>query len=147
MTISVCVAGATGWAGKAVAQGILEAADLKLVSAVGRSGAGRDLGEAWSTEPLGVPIFANLDDALEGVDVLVEYTSPAVAQDLVRAAVSRGVGVVIGSSGMTAEQLQALDTRRARPASASSRAATSPSVEQCCRWRRSALLASWTVGR
>ena len=108
VTISVCVAGATGWAGKAVAQGVLEAADLELVSAVSRSGAGHDLGDAWSTEPLGVPVFANLDEALEGVDVLVEYTSPSVAYDLVRAALSRGVGVVIGSSGMTAEQLDEL---------------------------------------
>lgn len=108
MTISVCVAGATGWAGKAVAQGVLDADDLELVSAVGRSGAGHDLGGAWSRDPLGVPVFGSIEDALEGVDVLVEYTSPAVAQDLVRAALSRGVGVVIGSSGMTAEQLEEL---------------------------------------
>jgi 4-hydroxy-tetrahydrodipicolinate reductase len=34
MTLKVCLAGATGWAGSALAQGILASADLKLVSAV-----------------------------------------------------------------------------------------------------------------
>ena len=45
-TLSVCIAGATGWTGPALVRGVLEAPDLALRSAVSRSAAGRDLGEA-----------------------------------------------------------------------------------------------------
>ena len=44
--LSVCIAGATGWTGRALVQAVLEAPDLTLVSAVSRSAAGEDLGEA-----------------------------------------------------------------------------------------------------
>ena len=47
MTVSVCVAGATGWTGRAVAEAVLGADDLQLRSAVGRAHAGSDLGVAW----------------------------------------------------------------------------------------------------
>ena len=115
MTIAVCVAGATGWTGTTVARGILHAQDLHLVSAVSRSAAGRDLGEAWSEDPLGVPVFATVEEALDGVDVLVDYTSAAAAPANVRAAVSRGAHVVVGSSGLTGDELVLLgeDAERA----------------------------------
>ena len=45
MTIRVCVAGATGWAGSALARGIAQADDLRLAAAVSRTHAGRRLGE------------------------------------------------------------------------------------------------------
>ena len=48
MTLTVCVAGGTGWTGRAVAEAVLQAGDLELRSAVSRSAAGNDLGEAWS---------------------------------------------------------------------------------------------------
>ena len=44
MTLAVCVAGVTGWTGRAVAEAVLEADDLRLVSGVSRSAAGTDLG-------------------------------------------------------------------------------------------------------
>ena len=50
MTLSVCVAGVTGWTGSAVAQGVLDADDLRLVSGVSRTAAGTDLGRAWGGE-------------------------------------------------------------------------------------------------
>lgn len=56
MTLRICVAGATGWTGRAVAEGVLEADDLQLKSAVSRSAAGQDLGLAWGGGPNGVPV-------------------------------------------------------------------------------------------
>lgn len=109
MTTSVCVAGATGSTGRAVAEAVLTADDLRLASAVSRSAAGKDLGLAWSGQPIGVPVFPDVAEALDGVDVLVDYTSHAVALANTNAAIERGVGVVIGSSGLTAEQFAAID--------------------------------------
>ena len=103
MTVTVCVAGATGWTGRAVAEAVLAAEDLELRSGVSRSAAGRDLGEVWGGEPNGVPMFGSVGEALEGVQVLVDYTSDVAVRANTLAAIERGVAVVIGSSGLSAE--------------------------------------------
>jgi 4-hydroxy-tetrahydrodipicolinate reductase len=106
---AVCIAGATGWTGRALVLGVLAAPDLELVSAVGRSAAGRDLGEALGGETLGVPVHASVAEALEGVDVLVDYTSATAVKANVLAAIEAGVAAVIGTSGLTAEDFAEID--------------------------------------
>jgi 4-hydroxy-tetrahydrodipicolinate reductase len=106
---AVCIAGATGWTGRALVLGVLAAPDLELVSAVGRSAAGRDLGEALGGETLGVPVHASVAEALEGVDVLVDYTSATAVKANVLAAIEAGVAAVIGTSGLTAENFAEID--------------------------------------
>ena len=73
--INICIAGATGWAGRALVTAVLDADDMTLRSAVSRSGAGADLGSALGREALGIPVFATVAEALDGVDVLIDYTS------------------------------------------------------------------------
>jgi 4-hydroxy-tetrahydrodipicolinate reductase len=106
----VCIAGATGWTGRALVSGVLAAPDLALASAVGRSAAGRDLGEALGAEPLGVPVHASVADALDGVEVLVDYTSATAVKANVLAAVEAGVAVVVGTSGLTAGDFAEIDS-------------------------------------
>jgi 4-hydroxy-tetrahydrodipicolinate reductase len=106
----VCIAGATGWTGRALVSGVSAAPDLALVSAVARSAAGRDLGEALGGEPLGVPVHASVADAVDGVDVLVDYTSATAVKANVLAAVEAGVAVVVGSSGLTADDFAEIDS-------------------------------------
>ena len=103
MSINVCVAGATGWTGRPIAEAIVSADDLVLRSAVSRSAAGTDLGTAWGGDPLDVPVYADVADALDGVDVLVDYTSHSVVRANTLAALARGVSVVIGSSGLSGD--------------------------------------------
>ena len=109
MTVSVCVAGATGWTGSAVAQAVLEADDLELRSAVGRGHAGSDLGVAWGREANGVRIEGAVADALDGVHVLVDYTSHDAVLGHVLTAVAGGVHAVIGTSGLTAAEFDRID--------------------------------------
>jgi 4-hydroxy-tetrahydrodipicolinate reductase len=97
----VSIAGATGWTGRPVAEAVLEAADLELVSAVARSSAGQDLGTAWGGTANGVPVHGTVAEALENVDVLVDYTSHAAVGRNVREAVERRVAVVVGASGLS----------------------------------------------
>ncbi len=107
--LAVCVAGATGWTGRAVAEAVVRHPDLTLRSAVARRSAGRDLGQAWEGPRLGVPVFGSVGEALDGVDVLVDYTSADTVLNNVRAAVDRGVHVVVGASGLSAKDYVAID--------------------------------------
>jgi 4-hydroxy-tetrahydrodipicolinate reductase len=109
VTLLVVVAGATGWTGRAVAEAVLDSEDLTLRAAVARSSAGGDLGEAWGGPPNDVPVLADVATAVEGADVLVDYTSHDVVRQNVLAAISRGVHVVIGSSGLSGEDFAEID--------------------------------------
>ena len=104
--IRVCIAGATGWTGRALVAAVVDAPDLELVSAVSRSAAGRDLGEALGGDALGIPVHASVADALDGVDVLIDYTSATAVKANTLAAIEAGVAVVIGSSGLTASDFE-----------------------------------------
>jgi 4-hydroxy-tetrahydrodipicolinate reductase len=79
--LTVCIAGATGWTGQALVRGVSDAPDLSLRSAVSRSAAGSDLGEALGGEALGVAVYATVPDALDGVDVLIDDTPVTAVKD------------------------------------------------------------------
>jgi 4-hydroxy-tetrahydrodipicolinate reductase len=107
--LSLCIAGATGWTGRALVQAVLDAPDLALASAVSRSASGRDLGEALGGDVMGVPVHATVREALDGVDVLVDYTSATAVKANTLAAIDAGVAVVIGSSGLAAADFAEID--------------------------------------
>ena len=104
--IRVCLAGATGWVGRGLAPAIAESPDLELVAAVSRREAGRSLGEALGNPRLSVPVHGSVAEALEAPwDVLVDYTSPDAVRGNVLAAIERGAHAVVGTSGLTDEEL------------------------------------------
>ena len=94
--IRVCVAGITGWTGRPVADAVEAALDLELVAGVSRS------------DPAS---FSSVAEALDAVpaDVLVDYTHAAVVKENVLAAIERRVNVVVGSSGLSAEDYSDVD--------------------------------------
>ena len=118
MSVKVCVAGATGWAGAELSRGIAAAADLSMVAAVARRHAGQVLGDVLGESRLDAPIFASVDEALaRACDVLVEYTGASGAKANILAALRRGAHVVVGSSGLGDDdyaQIDALARERGR---------------------------------
>jgi 4-hydroxy-tetrahydrodipicolinate reductase len=100
-SLNLCIAGGTGWTGSALVEAVVAAEDLELRSVVSRSAAGREIG--------GAPAYASVDEALEGVDVVIDYTSHAVVLANALTAIERGVAVVIGSSGLTADDFAQID--------------------------------------
>ena len=146
MTVSVCVAGATGWTGRPVAEAVHDAADLELRSAVSRSSAGQDLGQAWGGEPNGVRVFDRVAAALDDVQVLVDYTSHQAVRDNTLAAIDRGVSVVIGSSGLGAEDFAEID-RAARRAGVGVVAAGNFSLTAAMAQAAAALVARYLPNR
>jgi 4-hydroxy-tetrahydrodipicolinate reductase len=104
MQIRLCLAGATGWAGSALALALTKTADVHLVSAVSRTHAKRILGEVLGEPLLDCPIYATAEEALANpCDVFFDYTKPEVAKTNVLAALQHGVHAVIGTSGLTDE--------------------------------------------
>jgi 4-hydroxy-tetrahydrodipicolinate reductase len=99
--LNVCMAGATGWTGQALVRGIGEAPDLTLASAVSRSAAGGEID--------GAPVYASAAEAVAGVDVLIDYTSVEAVKGNALAAIEAGVAVVIGTSGLTADDFAEID--------------------------------------
>jgi 4-hydroxy-tetrahydrodipicolinate reductase len=102
MTIRVCLAGATGWAGSALARGIAQSGDIELVAAVSRTHAGRSLGEVLAEPRLTCPVYATAQQALaHPCDVFVEYTKPDAAKANILEALRQGAHVVVGTSGLS----------------------------------------------
>ena len=102
MSIRVCLAGATGWAGSALARAIAQVDDVELVAAVSRRYATRVLGDVLNEPRLACPVYATAHEALaHPCDVFFEYTKPDVAKDNVVAALQQAAHVVIGTSGLT----------------------------------------------
>lgn len=114
--LKVCLSGATGGVGRCLARAILARDDFILDSAVARTAAGRDLGEAIGQEPCGVVVTVDLAAALDRKpDVVIDYTHPSSRMANVMAAVERRVPMVIGTTGFSSAEFEEID-RAARAA-------------------------------
>src|SRR5437016_13573276 len=92
--IRICLAGATGWVGRPLAEAIQESGDLALVAAVARSAGGQRIGE--------IAISGSVEEALRTPsDVFIDYTSATAVKNHVMLAIDAGRHVVVGSSGLS----------------------------------------------
>jgi 4-hydroxy-tetrahydrodipicolinate reductase len=98
MTVRVCIAGITGWTGSAIAPAVADADDLELVGGVSRSDPAHhsSVAEALTAAP---------------ADVLVDFTHASAVKDNVMTALEHGANVVIGSSGLSADDFDAIEAR------------------------------------
>jgi 4-hydroxy-tetrahydrodipicolinate reductase len=84
---------------------------MELVAAISRRYAGKNLEGAIGIEGLTTPIFGTVGEALKtSPDVFVEYTKPDVAKFHVLSALKSGAHVVIGTSGLSSEDYDEIDT-------------------------------------
>ena len=98
--------------GRAVLSCICESSDLKLVGAVtepGDSLLGRDAGELVGAASAGVPLTDERSQGLHAAQVAVDFTLPTVTEANLRACVDHGTALVIGTTGLEARQLQAME--------------------------------------
>ncbi len=109
--IRVAVAGAAGKMGLEVIRTLALQDDMDFVGAVDPNREGEDIGTLVSGAPLHVPCVASICD-LQGdmrPDVLVDFTTPAVVKANTRTALEMGIRPVVGTTGMTTNDLQELD--------------------------------------
>lgn len=108
--IRVLVTGACGKMGREVVKAVIAADGMEIVAAVDLSHNGKDIGEIASTGPIGVVLQGDLAAAIteSRAQVVVDFTRPDVIMANLRIAVPLGVAAVVGTTGLTAENLQEL---------------------------------------
>lgn len=106
--IQVAVTGAAGRMGREVVRAIMEAEDMRLAAAIDPVAVGQDVGEVAGVGRLDKPIQGDLATALtaRNVDVLVDFTVPSSALGNIRASLQAGVSPVVGTTGLSAEDLK-----------------------------------------
>lgn len=114
--VPVIVNGAAGKMGREVVKAVANASDLTLFGAIDISPElqGRDIGEVAGCGPLEVPIVSDLEGmlAMAGQEkqpgVMVDFTHPKGVYDNVRSAIAYGIRPVVGTTGLSPEQIQDL---------------------------------------
>jgi 4-hydroxy-tetrahydrodipicolinate reductase len=92
--------------GRALVEALAQAGDFQIKAALERSDSpflGKDAGELVGA-PCGVQISADLERSLAGCDVLVDFTRPEATLKHLEICRSRGIRMVIGTTGFTPEQ-------------------------------------------
>jgi 4-hydroxy-tetrahydrodipicolinate reductase len=96
--------------GREMTKGLLQAGDIEVVGAVDRVAVGTDIGTLNGLQPHGVPINDDLAAVIKTTrpQVMVDFTVAAAALANARLAVEQGVSPVIGTTGISLEQLDEL---------------------------------------
>lgn len=90
-----------------VCRGVVEADDLALAAAIDRSKVGQSIGDLVGHIEVDVPISDELDRLLEAeVEVAVDFTHPDVVMDNIRWCVTHAVHLVVGTSGLSQDDLR-----------------------------------------
>jgi len=104
--VKVVVAGTSGRMGHMLVEAVVGADDMTLSGALDREGSsaiGQDAA-AFTGTAAGVAITADLDAALKGADVLIDFTRPEGTLAHLAACRRHGVKMVIGTTGFTEAQ-------------------------------------------
>lgn len=108
---SILVAGAGGRMGKAVVAEVLKTPGATLAGGFERSGGadvGKDMGALAGLDAIGLAVEEGPDKGLNRAAALVDFTAPAASIANARAAAARGVAHVIGTTGFSSEDEEAI---------------------------------------
>jgi 4-hydroxy-tetrahydrodipicolinate reductase len=110
--ITVVVSGAAGRMGQEVVRAIGKEADLRLVGAVDTANVGQDIGLVAGSGASGVSINSDLADTIRATkpQVLVDFTIPATVMGNIRVALKHKVACVVGTTGLTQENLTEIES-------------------------------------
>lgn len=114
--IPVVVNGATGKMGREIVKAVSQAPDMELIGAIARNPKylGEDVGEVIGCGALEVPITNEYEPMMamlsqeKELGVVIDVTHPDVVYNNVRSAIAYGVRPVVGTTGLSAAQIQDL---------------------------------------
>jgi len=106
--VRAAVAGIAGRMGSRIAQLVRETEGIDLVAGFERPdhpGVGRDIGEVIGAGRLEKPVAARIQDVLQEVDVVIDFTAATASLEHMAEASSAGKAMVIGTTGFAPEQV------------------------------------------
>ena len=109
--VRLCVAGASGKMGRAVASVALGMESIELVGGLEGPQSkhiGADLGALAGSEKLGVLVDSDRKKAIANANVIIDFSAPAAIKDTLSAAQSARCAMVIGTTGFDANQEAAI---------------------------------------
>jgi 4-hydroxy-tetrahydrodipicolinate reductase len=103
--IKVVVTGVAGRMGTQIVRLVRATEGMAVAGAVERPGPaiGQDVGVLAGTGPLGVAVVDELGSALASADVVIDFTSHEASARHAEVCADRGVALVVGSTGFTAD--------------------------------------------
>ena len=104
--IKIAIAGSNGRMGRTLLENVLQSDDLALHAALEHSNSaliGKDAGEFFGMA-CGIKISADVAAALQGADVLIDFTRPEGTLHHLEICRKLGVNMVIGTTGFNAQQ-------------------------------------------
>lgn len=97
--MKILLSGATGAMGHVVAKDVAASAEHSIVF-------------GWSAEPdnaAGFPVSANLSEAPQDVDVIIDFSFHSTIKELAEFAVERGLPIVIATTGHTDDEMAVIE--------------------------------------
>lgn len=113
----VIVAGAAGRMGQRISYMVNENPELQLAAAFehpDNPATGRDVGELAGFGTMGVNISAGLEAVIDQGDVIIDFTFHKATMEFARLAAEHGRAMVIGTTGLTQENLATLQELAAK---------------------------------
>lgn len=108
----IVITGASGRMGQMLIRTILESDKAELVAAIERTGhawVGQDVGLAMGGAAIGVPVTDDPLEAFARAKAVIDFTAPSATVDFATLAAQARITHVIGTTGMTAEDLAKID--------------------------------------
>jgi len=110
----LAVVGASGRMGRAVVRLAVESG-ITIVSAVGASDLGRDVGELAGVGPIGRGVSDEVDDLVKAnADCVIDFSAPDLCPRVAAAAARGGSALVCGTTGLGEKERTALDHAAAK---------------------------------
>lgn len=109
----VIVAGAAGRMGQRICYMVHQHPDLTLTAAFEQAGSpaiGKDAGEVAGFGTAGVTIADSLEAVIDQGEVIIDFTFHKATMEFVKVAAQHGRAMVIGTTGLTADNLAVLKT-------------------------------------
>src|SRR5690606_6722878 len=106
MTIRIAIAGASGRMGKALIEAVC-ASEAQLAVAIVRpesSLLGVDAGELAGVGKKGISVVGDLAQVIDQFDVLIDFSTPAATLANAKLCAAKGKGMVIGTTGFSADE-------------------------------------------
>jgi 4-hydroxy-tetrahydrodipicolinate reductase len=109
----IAITGAAGRMGRTLIEAVLQDPQATLAGAVERAGhalLGTDAGALVGRQALGIPLRDDLGAVLDGgVDVVIDFTTPTATLEHIAVCCHNRARMVIGTTGLAAEQRLVLD--------------------------------------